>query len=74
MWLNVSAGVGTSPFAPIRFACRPEATLLSALNSGTGVYTARMEGEGRAAWRFAPKPTVGYPGLAPPRAGGHFGL
>ena len=28
MWLNVSAGVGTSPFAPIRFACRPEATLL----------------------------------------------
>jgi len=28
-WLHVSAGVGTSPYAPIRFACRPEATLLT---------------------------------------------
>ncbi len=28
-WLNVSAGLGTSPMAPIRFACRPEATLLT---------------------------------------------
>lgn len=28
-WLHVSAGAGTSPFAPIRFACRPEATLLT---------------------------------------------
>lgn len=28
-WLHVSAGIGTSPFAPIRFACRPEATLLT---------------------------------------------
>jgi predicted MPP superfamily phosphohydrolase len=28
-WLNVSAGVGTSPYAPIRFACPPEATLLT---------------------------------------------
>lgn len=28
MWLHVSAGLGTSRFAPIRFACRPEATLL----------------------------------------------
>jgi predicted MPP superfamily phosphohydrolase len=27
-WLHVSAGLGTSPYAPIRFACRPEATLL----------------------------------------------
>ena len=27
-WLHVSAGVGTSPFAPARFACRPEVTLL----------------------------------------------
>src|SRR3954447_5248855 len=29
MWLHVSAGLGTSPYAPVRFACRPEATLLS---------------------------------------------
>jgi len=28
-WLEVSAGLGTSPFAPVRFACRPEATLLT---------------------------------------------
>jgi predicted MPP superfamily phosphohydrolase len=27
--LHVSAGLGTSPYAPIRFACRPEATLLT---------------------------------------------
>lgn len=27
--LNVSAGLGTSPFTPIRLACRPEATLLT---------------------------------------------
>ena len=29
MPMHVSAGVGTSPFTPIRFACRPEATLLT---------------------------------------------
>jgi predicted MPP superfamily phosphohydrolase len=28
-WLHVSAGAGTSPFAPVRFACRPEATLVT---------------------------------------------
>jgi predicted MPP superfamily phosphohydrolase len=28
-WLHVSAGLGTSPYAPIRIACRPEATLLT---------------------------------------------
>jgi predicted MPP superfamily phosphohydrolase len=30
-WLHVSAGLGTSPFAPVRFACPPEATLLTLL-------------------------------------------
>ena len=29
MPLHISAGVGTSPFAPIRIACRPEATLIT---------------------------------------------
>jgi hypothetical protein len=29
MPLHVSAGVGTSPYTPIRLACRPEATLLT---------------------------------------------
>jgi predicted MPP superfamily phosphohydrolase len=28
-WLHVSAGLGTSPSAPARFACRPEASLLT---------------------------------------------
>jgi predicted MPP superfamily phosphohydrolase len=30
-WLEVSAGLGQSPYAPIRFACRPEAILLTLL-------------------------------------------
>ena len=34
-WLHVSAGLGTSPYAPVRFACRPEATLLT-LVAGEG--------------------------------------
>jgi len=28
-WLHVSAGLGTSRYAPVRFACPPEATLLT---------------------------------------------
>lgn len=28
LWLHVSAGLGTSRFAPVRFACRPEASIL----------------------------------------------
>lgn len=27
-WLHVSAGLGTSPYAPVRFACRPEASVI----------------------------------------------
>ena len=33
-WVNVSAGVGTSPYTPIRLACRPEATLLTLVPRG----------------------------------------
>lgn len=29
MYFHVSAGLGTGPYAPVRFACRPEATLLT---------------------------------------------
>src|SRR5206468_9695361 len=32
-WLHVSAGLGTSKFAPFRFACRPEASLLTLVPS-----------------------------------------
>jgi predicted MPP superfamily phosphohydrolase len=32
--LHVSAGVGTSPYTPIRLACRPEATLLTLTTVG----------------------------------------
>ncbi len=28
-WMHVSAGLGASPFAPVRFCCRPEASLLT---------------------------------------------
>lgn len=35
-WLHVSAGLGTSPYAPLRLCCRPEATLLE-LVPGAGV-------------------------------------
>ena len=35
-WLHVSAGLGTSPYTPVRFACRPEATLLTLVARPTG--------------------------------------
>ncbi|BBY99660.1 metallophosphoesterase [Mycolicibacterium fallax] len=34
--LYVSGGIGTSPFAPLRFCCRPEATLLTLTAAPTG--------------------------------------
>lgn len=34
--LHVSAGLGTSPYAPVRFACPPEATLLTLTPRATG--------------------------------------
>lgn len=36
MALHVSAGIGTSPFAPVRFFCRPEATLLTLVAAPVG--------------------------------------
>jgi predicted MPP superfamily phosphohydrolase len=35
-WLHVSAGLGTSPWAPARFACRPEASLLTLVPRDSG--------------------------------------
>ncbi|MEP6852722.1 MAG: metallophosphoesterase [bacterium] len=29
LWLHVCAGLGTNPYMPVRFACRPEASLLT---------------------------------------------
>ena len=40
-WLHVSAGLGTSPYAPVRFSCPPEATLLT-------LVARRARGEARA--------------------------
>ena len=34
--LHVSAGIGTSPFFPVRFCCRPEATLLTLVAAPIG--------------------------------------
>ncbi|BBY81572.1 metallophosphoesterase [Mycolicibacterium pulveris] len=36
MQLHVSAGIGTSPYAPLRFCCRPDATLLTLVPAPTG--------------------------------------
>lgn len=35
-WLHVSAGAGTSPYAPVRFCCRPEATLATLTPKASG--------------------------------------
>jgi uncharacterized protein len=35
-WLHISAGLGTSPWAPARFACRPEASLLTLVSRDPG--------------------------------------
>jgi predicted MPP superfamily phosphohydrolase len=40
MALHVSAGIGTSPYAPLRFCCRPEATLLTLVAAPTGGHDA----------------------------------
>ncbi|AEF37962.1 MULTISPECIES: metallophosphoesterase [Mycobacteriaceae] len=47
MRLHVSAGIGTSPFAPVRFACRPEATLLTLVPAPTGGDDSRLT---RGSW------------------------
>jgi predicted MPP superfamily phosphohydrolase len=39
-WLHVSAGLGTSPYAPVRFACKPEATLLTLTAKPAGLTAA----------------------------------
>lgn len=36
-WLHVSAGLGTSPYARIRVACRPEATLVTLVSTAAAV-------------------------------------
>jgi predicted MPP superfamily phosphohydrolase len=44
--LHVSAGIGTSPYAPVRFCCRPEATLLTLIAAPIGGYHSGIqEGE-----------------------------
>lgn len=35
-WLHVCGGLGTSPTAPVRFACRPEASLLTLVARSVG--------------------------------------
>lgn len=37
-WLHVSAGLGTSPFTPVRFACPPEAGLLTLVPRTTATH------------------------------------
>ena len=54
MKLHVSAGIGTSPFAPMRFCCRPEATLLTLVPTPTG-------GRGAESRRHRSQPTASLP-------------
>jgi predicted MPP superfamily phosphohydrolase len=42
MHLHVSAGLGTSPFAPVRFACPPEASLLTLVPRPARVRTEKV--------------------------------
>jgi predicted MPP superfamily phosphohydrolase len=42
--LHVSAGIGTSPFAPFRFFCRPEATLLTLVAAPTAGHDHTLDG------------------------------
>lgn len=53
-WMHVSAGAGTSPYAPVRFCCRPEATLLTLLpravttapgGAGAGAHLGSSQGQ-----------------------------
>lgn len=53
MWLHVSAGLGTSPFAPVRFACPPEASLLTLVPRGAGGQPAKAQA------RFSARSDVG---------------
>ncbi len=57
-YLHVSAGLGTSPLAPVRFACRPEATLLTltprppyAASAASAASAALPHPRGPRAWR-----------------------
>ena len=36
MWFHVCAGLGTNPYTPVRFACRPEASLLTLVPRSAG--------------------------------------
>ncbi len=48
--LHVSAGVGTSPFAPLRFCCRPEVTLATLIAAPIGGHDlARNRGQSHPA-------------------------
>lgn len=46
--LNVSAGLGTSPYAPFRFACPPEASLLTLVPRSQTVSREHVDNLGRA--------------------------
>ncbi len=49
MWLHVSAGLGTSPYAPVRFACPPEASLLTLVPRPTPTLAATQSRFGASA-------------------------
>jgi predicted MPP superfamily phosphohydrolase len=66
-WLQVSAGCGTSPYAPYRFACPPEASLVTLTATASGPWPAgdraAVPGPPLAGVTGAPSPAE--PALAP---------
>ena len=61
MRLHVSAGIGTSPYAPVRFCCRPEATLLTLIAAPTGGRDPQRDHRSVATFVFS-----GLNGVRPP--------
>lgn len=62
LWLNVSAGLGTSPYSPVRFACPPEASLLTLVPRPVAARGTTVAGATTAAVpaATAPGPTAGW--------------
>lgn len=66
-WLHVSAGLGTSPYAPVRFACRPEATLITLTPAAATRSRRPPEGiRSGVGTGFVAGPDLRYPGQAQP--------
>src|SRR5699024_12821110 len=70
-WLHVSAGMGTSMYAPVRFACRPEVSLLQLVaRPGEAEWFLTARREGPAEVRARRRARLSWPGSRRPAAPG----